>query len=516
IEAFAETINGTFTNATFPNATFPDVARHYFDIVAAGVDDIIHEFNTTIAPAPTISSTTVAHHHRSKRMIFSEQDFLSRIRRLLIGEHVVAGETMVPELLKFLRGFSAMRNEFTLMMQRAVEAGPDATALANQLRQPQGMANYLQEYDQKAFELIWNSDYQALGKLAFKVNVLKFINTHAPAYHADLMNALEAMVRELMQDLEQISLGSANMEDFAFLAGTTEFAYVWNPLQLMMRDMKLDGGVCLSDTVALTVASHLGTSVVDAVKALANAVFLGTGYAQLPHLVRVMLQELAAKGDISSPRSLWRSLGLKEDSHYLSKIGRKILTFSNKSEAGKQFLSIREMLADMVAAFNAKANQLPAGEDVTVRFSICPKPKHMIFSEIQRVNNQLSLTTCDTSGNFLRTSGDSMDQLVAKAMTMLQRLAQQYGLGLTQPAQIVDGKGIGHIYQPTDAEVTEWADMAPIPTSALKVGQILTHPATELAALDKVATKALAKQYVEKVTSADGLKKLKLSQKLTE
>ncbi|WP_257283725.1 hypothetical protein, partial [Endozoicomonas sp. SESOKO1] len=132
------------------------------------------------------------------------------------------------------------------------------------------------------------------------------------------------------------------------------------------------------------------------------------------------------------------------------------------------------------------------------------------------MNNQLSLSTSDTAGYLHVASADSMDQLVARAMNILIPLAQQYDLGLTQPVQIANGRGIGHLYQPTDAEITELADLAPIPTSALTLKQILTKPVTELEALDKVATKALAKQYVEKVTSANGLKKLKLSQKLTE
>ncbi|WP_257266921.1 hypothetical protein, partial [Endozoicomonas sp. ONNA2] len=260
IEAFAETINGTFTNATFPNATFPDVARHYFDIVAAGLDDMIQEFNTTIAPAPTTSSTTVAHHHRSKRMILSVQDFLSRIRWLIRAEDALAKDNMVPQLLDFLRGFSAMRNEFTLAVQRGVAGDPDAIALVNQLRQPQGMANYLAQYEQEVFNLMWGEDYQALGRLAFKVNTLSFINDSTPAQPRDMMQGFQILIRNLLQRLQRISL-TPNPSAVTNLRFVTDFSLAWNPLRLMMNDLQLQEGVCLGDIVSLSVASHFGISV---------------------------------------------------------------------------------------------------------------------------------------------------------------------------------------------------------------------------------------------------------------
>ncbi|WP_257283866.1 hypothetical protein, partial [Endozoicomonas sp. SESOKO1] len=286
IEAFAQTINGTFTNGTFPNATFPNVARHYFDIVAAGVDDIIHEFNTTIAPARNTSSTTVDHHHRSKRMILSGQDFLSRIRGLIGTERVIAEDNMVPQLLEFLRGFSAMRNEFTLMMQRNFATGQDAIALANQLSQPLGMAHYLDQYENEVFDLVRNQDYQALGRLAFKVNVLSFVNDVAPPQSADLMQGLMIMIRSLIQRLEQISPGTANTASLTQMTDVTSFSFVWNPLKLLIRADQLEVGICLSDVISMTVASHLGMSVSSSLNALVNAVFLGAGYARLPALVR--------------------------------------------------------------------------------------------------------------------------------------------------------------------------------------------------------------------------------------
>ncbi|MBO9484628.1 hypothetical protein, partial [Salinisphaera sp. G21_0] len=521
IEAFAQTLNGTFTNGTFPNATFPNVARHYFDIVAAGVDDIIHEFNTTIAPAPTApaqntGSTTVAHHHRSKRVILSEVDFLSKISWLIETESALDGDDMVPQLLDFLRGFSAMRNEFTLAVQRGVAGDPDAIGLANQLRQPLGMGNYLAQYDKEVFDLMWSEDYQALGRLAFKVNTLSFINASAPPLHADLMQGLRVMVRNLIQHLQQISLGTPNPPAMTNLKDLTDFSLAWNPLQMMMNDQQLQEGICLGDVVSLTLARHFGISVSRSLNALVNAVFLGAGYARLPALVRTLLQELSAKSLIASRASLWRSLGLKADSHYLTKIGQKLGKFSYGVYGGEPFVTIRSMLSKMVAAFNAKATQLPAGADANVLFSVSPCVGHIMFANIQRVNNQLSLAISDTASSLYVASADSMDQLVAKAMDVLRRLAEGYDLGLTQPEQIANGRGIGHFIQPTDAEIIEWADMTPIPTSSLTLKQILTKPVTELEALDKAATKALAKEYINKVTSADGLKKLKLSQKLTE
>ncbi len=506
IEAFAKTINGTF----------PDATRHYLDIVAAGVDDIIHEFNTTIAPAQNTSSTTVAHHHRSKRMILSEQDFLSKIRLLIGAEGVLARDNKVPQLLEFLRGFSAMRNEFTLTMQRGVAAGPDAIALTNQLRQPPEMANYLRQYENEVFDLIGNQDFQALGRLAFKVNTLSYFNVFAPPRQRDMMQSLRLLVRTMIHRLEQISLGTTNPSTMTHMAYLTLFCVIWNPLRLMMRDQQLAEGICQSDVVSLTVASQLGISVSSSLNTLVNAIFLGTGYARLPALVRTILQEIASKNSISSPVSLWRSLGLKRDSHYLDKIGQKVEQFGFRVYGGEPFLTIRSMLSKMVAAFNAKATQLPAGADANVLFTISPRTSHVIFAKIQRVNNQLSLTTADSDGYLLIASADSMDQLVARAMNVLRPLAQRYGLGLTQSGQIANGRGIGHLYQPTDAEITELADLAPIPTSSLTLKQILTKPVTELEALDKAATKALAKEYINKVTSAAGLDKLKLSQKLTE
>ncbi|WP_257296530.1 hypothetical protein, partial [Endozoicomonas sp. YOMI1] len=510
IEAFAETINGTFTNATFP-----DVARHYFDMVAAGVDDIIHEFNTTIAPDPTTNSTTVAHHHRSKRMILSEQDFLSRIRWLIGAEDALAKDNMVPQLLDFLRGFSAMRNEFTLAVQRGVAGDPDAIALVNQLRQPQGMANYLAQYEQEVFNLMWSEDYQALGRLAYKVNTLSIINESTPARPRDMMQGLQILVRNLLQRLQRISL-APNPPAVTNLNFVTAFSMVWNPFRLMMNDLQLKEGVCLGDIVSLSVASHFGISVGRSLSALVNAVFLGAGYARLPALVRTLLQEMSAKSLVASRAALWRSLGLKKDSHYLDKISQKLGRFSYEVYGGEPFLTIRSMLSKIVTAFNAKATQLPAGADATVLFSISPRIGHILFAKLQRVNNQLALVISDTASSLYVARADSMDQLVARAMDVLRRLAEGYSLGLTQPAQIGNARGIGHLYQPTDAKITELADLTPIPTSALTLKQIVTKPVTELEALDKVATKALAKQYVEKVTSADGLKKLKLSQKLTE
>ncbi|WBA83506.1 hypothetical protein [Endozoicomonas sp. GU-1] len=517
IEAFAQMLNGTFTNGTFPNATFPDVARHYFDIVAAGVDDIIHEFNTTIAPDRNTSSTTVAPHHRSKRMILSEPDFLSRISRLIEVEEAVTADDMVPQLMEFLRGFSAMRKEFTLTVQRGVAGDPDAIALTNQLRQPLEMANHLQQYESEVFELLWSNDFEALGRLVFKVNALSYFSAVAPPQLRDMMESLRVMVRNMIQYLQRINLGTTNPSTFTMqIADLTNFCLIWNPLRLMMRNQQFEEGVCLADVVSLTVASQLGISVSSSLNTLVNAIFLGAGYARLPALVRTTLQEIALKDSLTSPVSLWRTLGLKSASYYLSKIHQKLDAFSLRTNGSQVFLTIRSMLSKMVAAFNAKANQLPAGDDVTVLFSVCPHTEHVIFAKMQRVNNQLSLTTSDIAGYLLTASADSMEHLVARAMRMLRPLAQEYGLGLTQSAQIADGRGIGHLYQPTDAEITEWADLAPIPTSALTLKQILTKPVTELEALDKAATKALAKEYINKVTSPAGLNKLKLSQKLTE
>ncbi|MGI2027409.1 hypothetical protein [Endozoicomonas acroporae] len=517
IEAFAQTLNGTFTNATFPNATFPDVARHYFDIVAAGVDDIIHEFNTTIAPDRNTSSTTVAPHHRSKRMILSEPDFLSRISRLIEAEEAVTADDMVPQLMEFLRGFSAMRKEFTLTVQRGVAGDPDAIALANQLRQPLEMANHLQQYESEVFELLWSNNFEELGRLVFKVNALSYFSAVAPPQLRDMMESLRLMVSNMIQYLQRINLGTTNPSTFTVkIADLTNFCLIWNPLRLMLRNQQLAEGVCLADVVSLTVASQEGISVSSSLNTLVNAIFLGAGYARLPALVRTILQEIALKNSASSPVSLWRTLGLKSASYYLSKIHQKFDAFSLRSNGSQVFLTIQSMLSKMVAAFNAKAAQLPAGEDVTVLFSVDPRTEHVIFAKMQRVNNQLSLTTSDIAGYLLSASADSMEHLVARAMRMLRPLAQQYGLGLTQPAPVANGLGIGHLYEPTDAEIAEWADLAPIPTSALTLKQILTKPVTELEALDKAATKALAKEYIHKVTSADGLKKLKLSQKLTE
>ncbi len=517
IEAFAQTLNGTFTNATFPNATFPDVARHYFDIVAAGVDDIIREFNTTIAPDRNTSSTTVAPHHRSKRMILSEPDFLSRISRLIEAEEAVTADDMVPQLMEFLRGFSAMRKEFTLTVQRGVAGDPDAIALANQLRQPLEMANHLQQYESEVFELLWSNNFEELGRLVFKVNALSYFSAVAPPQLRDMMESLRLMVSNMIQYLQRINLGTTNPSTFTVkIADLTNFCLIWNPLRLMLRNQQLAEGVCLADVVSLTVASQEGISVSSSLNTLVNAIFLGAGYARLPALVRTILQEIALKNSASSPVSLWRTLGLKSASYYLSKIHQKFDAFSLRSNGSQVFLTIQSMLSKMVAAFNAKAAQLPAGEDVTVLFSVDPRTEHVIFAKMQRVNNQLSLTTSDIAGYLLSASADSMEHLVARAMRMLRPLAQQYGLGLTQPAPVANGLGIGHLYQPTDAEIAEWADLAPIPTSALTLKQILTKPVTELEALDKAATNALAKEYIHKVTSADGLKKLKLSQKLTE
>ncbi|WP_422463116.1 hypothetical protein, partial [Endozoicomonas sp. ALB115] len=520
IKAFAETINGTFTNGTFTNATFPDVARHYFDIVAAGVDDIIHEFNTTIAPDPTTpaqntGSTTVAHHHRSKRMIISKPDFLNSIRWLIGLEDAIAQDNMVPQLLDFLRGFSAMRNEFTLAVQRGVAGDPDAIALANQLRQPLGMANYLAQYKDEVFDLMWREDYQALGRLAYKVNTLSIINESTPAQPRDMMQGLQVLVRNLLQRLQRISL-APNPPAVTNLNFVTAFSMAWNPFRLMMNDLQIREGICLGDVVSVTLASHFGISVSNSLNALVNAVFLGAGYARLPALVRTLLQELSTKRLIASRAPLWRSLGLKKDSHYLSKISQELEQFSYGVYAGEPFLTIRSMLSKMVAALNAKATQLPTGADATVLFTIAPRVGHILFAKIQRMNNQLALIISDISSSLYVARADSMDQLVARAMDALRRLAEVYNLGLTQPAQIANSRGIGHLYQPTEAEITEWADMAPIPTSALTLKQILTKPVTELEALDKAATKALAKEYINKVTSAAGLEKLKLSQKLTE
>ncbi|WP_257263474.1 hypothetical protein, partial [Endozoicomonas sp. ONNA2] len=427
IEAFAQTLNGTFTNATFPNATFPNVARHYFDIVAAGVDDIIHEFNTTIAPTSTTGTTTVAHHHRSKRMIFSQQDFLSRIRLLLGAEDAVARDNMVPQLLEFLRGFSAMRNEFTLTVQRGVAGGPDAIALANQLRQPLGMANYLAQYEYEVFDSIWHQDYQALGRAVFKVNTLFFVSENAPPQHMDMMQALRAMVRDLMLRLQRISLGAPNLPAMTIIRDVIDFSLIWNPLRLMMRDQQEVEGICLGDVVSLTVASHFGISVSSSLNALVNAVFLGAGYARLPALVRTFLQELAGISTTATGREgLWRSLGLKTGSQYLNKIGQKVERLGLGVYGGEPFLTIRSVLSKMVAAFNAKAAQLPAGADTNVLFSISPCVGHIVFAKIQRMNNQLALTISDTGSYLYVATADSMDQLVARAMDVLKQLAEGY------------------------------------------------------------------------------------------
>ncbi|WP_257283409.1 hypothetical protein, partial [Endozoicomonas sp. SESOKO1] len=359
------------TNATFPNATFPDVARHYFDIVAAGVDDIIHEFNTTIAPDRNTSSTTIAPHHRSKRMILSEPDFLSRISQLIEAEEDITEDDMVPQLMEFLRGFSAMRKEFTLTMQRGVAGDPDAIELANQLRQPLEMANHLQQYDSDVLALLWSNDFEALGRLVFKVNTLSYFSAVAPAQQRDMMESLRVMVRNMIQYLQRISLGTTNPSTFTVqIADLTNFALIWNPLRLMMRDQQFEEGFCLSDVVSLAVASQFGISVSNSLNTLVNAIFLGAGYARLPALVRTILQEIALKDSASSPVSLWRTLGLKKDSHYLSEISQKVYALSLRTYGSQVFLTIQSMLSKMVAAFNAKANQLPAGDDVTVLFSV--------------------------------------------------------------------------------------------------------------------------------------------------
>ena len=258
ISAFARTINGTL----------PHVAQHYEHIAEEGVHEMIQYFNTTTPLAPTSEPTKAPSHGRSKRMIISETDFFSAVIRLLEIQSDFNNANMTPQLLDFLRGFAAMRTDFALAFHQGFKTSADAMKLDQQVSQPQRIAEYLRQYNEQVAQLIAQGQYQALGRLAFKVNVLNYINNEFldSPLGSNLMEAFIYMVRNFISEIEQLAITSGSVP----LSAVIMFGLAWNPVQLLLTTTDEEDGVCFGDSTALLVASYAGASITEAVKNMVN------------------------------------------------------------------------------------------------------------------------------------------------------------------------------------------------------------------------------------------------------
>ena len=507
ISAFVTTINGTL----------PHVAQHYEHIAEEGVHDMIQYFNTTTTLAPTSKPTTVPSHDRSKRMIIPQIDFFDRLINLINVQSDINNAYMTPQLLNFLRGFAAMRTDFALSFHQGFETTEDARKLGEQIRQPQRMADYLREYNEQVVQLLAQAQYQALGRLAFKINVLNFINSEymESVVGTNLMEAFVYMVRDFLSKIEQLTFASSSFP----LSIVIMYGFTWNPLQLLTHTAAVSEGVCMGDVISLAIASYAGATIPAAVKNLVNSIFWGSGYAELPFLVRLILQELTYQNwldDVDDSKFFRLNMKIKTASNYVKKITDLIDTLVDKLNDGVPFDSIKVLLDQMVAAFNKKAATLPADADVSTQLQIGVSRvgddiTHAIFAELKRVAQSFSLTVCDTrigSQGLVWVDGESLDELVANAMDMLEPLATKYGFPMRTA-----GTETGTVSQPSEELLNTLENMQVIPDSALTLKDIMTNDIADLQTLDHIAIKALAKRFFDRVTSPEGLEKLKLPQK---
>ena len=500
------------------NCPFPHVAQHSEHIPDEGVNEMIHYFNTTTTPAPTSDPTKAASHDRAKKMIISRTEFLREIVNLLHVQSDFNRANMTPQLLDFLHGFSTMRSDFALVFHQGFETTPEALALVGQVRQPQHIAVYLREYNQQVAPLIAQADYQNLGRLAFNVNVLNYVTgDFVPSAHGtDLISAFMYMARDFLSEIEQITVTLGSFP----LSAVLMFGLAWNPLQLLMESIDEDDGVCVGDVTALTIASHAGTPIPKAIKNMVNSVFWGVGYAELPFLVRMIIQEISSKCwlEANDPTRLLRLyLKVKPNSHYVSKFEQILDSMQTEVNDGETIESIEDLLEEMVAAFDLQAKTLPDDADVSAQLQIglqqdaAAQAQHVIFAELKRVALSLGLTVCDTQQGLVWASGQSMSELVDKARDMLRPFAEYYEIPMETPP-LPHVAPIGTVYQPPDAVMTTLESWQVIPDSALTLKEIMTHDIADLQTLDHIAIKALAKQYFSEVTSPEGLEKLKLPQ----
>ena len=490
-------------------------SQHSEYILDQGMNEMIHYFNTTTTLAPTSEPTKAPSHDRSKKMIISQNDFLREIVNLLHVQSDFNRARMSPQMLDFLHGFSTMRSEFALVFYQGFETTPEARALVGQVRQPEHIAEYLREYNQQVAPLIAQAEYQNLGRLAFNVNVLNYVNgDFVPSAHGtDLISAFMYMVSDFLSEIEQIAVTLGSFP----LSSVLNFGLAWNPLQLLMEYIDEDDGVCVGDVTALTIASHAGTPIPKAIKNMVNSVFWGIGYAELPFLVRLIIQEISSKCwlDTDDPTRLLRLyMKIKPNSHYVSKLAKILDSMQTEVNDGETIESIADLFEEMVTAFELQAKTLPDGADVSAQLQIglqqdAAQAQHVIFAELKRVAQTLRLTVCDTQQGLVWASGQSMSELVNKARDMLRPFAEYYEIPMESPP-LPYVAPVGTVYQPPDTVMTDLANWQVIPDSALTLKEIMTHDIADLQTLDQIAIKALAKQYFSKVISPEGLEKLKL------
>ena len=496
-------------------ATGSSGSQHSEHIPDQRVNEMIHCFNTTTTLTPISEPTKVPSHDRSKKMIISQTDFLREVVNLLHVQSDFNRAIITPHMLDFLHGFSTMRSDFALVFHQGFETTPEARELVGQVRQPQHIAEYLREYNQQVAPLIAQAEYQNLGRLAFNVNVLNYVNgDFVPSAHGtDLISAFMYMVRDSSSEIEQIAITLGSFP----LSSVLNFGLAWNPLQLLMEYIDEDDGVCVGDVTALTIASHAGTPIPKAIKNMVNSVFWGVGYAELPFLVRLIIQEISSKCwlEADDPTRLLRLyMKVKPNSHYVSKLAKILDSMQTEVNDGENIESIADLLEEMITAFELQAKKLPDGADVSAQLQIglqqdAAQAQHVIFAELKRVAQSLRLTVCDTQQGLAWASGQSMSELVNKARDMLRPFAEYYEIPMESPP-LPEVAPVGTVYQPPDAVMTTLANWQVIPDSALTLKEIMTHDIADLQTLDQIAIKALAKQYFSKVVSPEGFEKLKL------
>ncbi len=475
-------------------AAHPDVAKIYDEKLQKITDEIKKSISTD-------EQST----RRTKRSPFEHIMLEGILKQLYDFEY----EPMNSEMRTFFKGFNTERALFSELMADPYFPKPkEIQYLFDHMTKAAEVIRGLSEYASQIKTLLDHKQYEEVGKIAFRTNILyqsgkSFAKKGQLADQDVVMDPYGELLAKFQQfTLTHIKALSEITEDTPTshipLNEIIAYTYAYDSLRMARIADGIGEGFCLGDSLTQGIAAEYG-KLTQSLQAMAEAVLYGSGYTQYPLNVKRVLQELPNAYTFSSLNNELLAFGIKTHCIYYHEIIRELrgIIDSLRSDIinNGHYGSLTELVNVMF-----RRSMHNAG---LVQFLVKPCKTHIIYMELRKISNQYKLLIQDIQTGLHIITGSNLDELNTEMHSRLESFRKKYHIPHHKPGSYLRNRGFTQL---SHSKIAGLEDMQLFPESALTVKDIMTNPPASLQAIDVENTKALIEKYLTEVSKKSNQK----------
>ena len=489
-------ITGIYAFSRSIKEAHPDVAKIYDDKLKKIADEIKKYIS------PDEQST-----RRTKRSPFDRVILEGILKQLCDFEDM----PMNSEMRTFFKGFNMDRTLFSELMADPYFPKPkEIQYLFDHMTKAAEVVKGLSEYASQIKTLLDHKQYEEVGKIAFRTNILyqsgmSFVKKGQLTDQDVVMDPYGELLAEFQRfTLTHIKALSEIAEDTPTshipLNEIIAYTYAYDALRMARLADDMDEGFCLGDSLTQGIAAEYG-KLTQSLQAMAEAVLYGSGYAQYPLNVKRILQELSNAYTFSSLNNELLAFGIKQDSIYYREIIGELRSIIDNIRSDIINNGHYESLTDLVKVMFSRSMH-SAG---LVQFLVKPSKDHLIYMELRKISGQYKLIIQDIQTGLHIITGSNLDELNTEMHSHLESFRKKYRIPHSNPGGYLMDLGFTQL---SHSKIAALEDMQLFPESALTVKDIMTNPPASLQAIDVENTKTLIEKYLTEVNKKSNQKLL--------